>query len=115
MYIFILIVHIIASFILVAVILLQAGRGGDVAQAFGGGSSSTTIFGQKTSVFLTRATTVSAVLFLCTSLSLAVISSRRTRSLMEKIKIPAPVAEQKTTPITEPEKETARQTEEVPK
>ncbi len=94
MYTFILIIHIIASFILVAVILLQAGRGGGLAQTFGGGGGASTIFGQKASVFLTRATTVSAVLFLCTSLSLAMISSRKAKSLMERIKV---------APVTKPE------------
>ena len=69
---------------MVSVILLQAGRGGGLADTFGGGGGSQmTIFGQKASAFLTKATTVSAVLFLCTSLSLAVLSSRRQKSLME--------------------------------
>ncbi|MBN1405290.1 MAG: preprotein translocase subunit SecG [Candidatus Omnitrophica bacterium] len=90
MYIFILVIHIIASLILVAVILLQAGKGGGLAETFGGGSASSTIFGQKASVFLTRATTTSAILFLCTSLSLAVISSRRNISLMENVKLALP-------------------------
>lgn len=98
MYTFVLIVHIITSFILVGVILFQAGRGGGLAQTFGGGGASTTIFGQKTSVFLMRATTVSAVLFLCTSLSLAVISSRRAKSLMKRIKI-APITDTRETAI----------------
>lgn len=88
MYTVVLVIHIIASFVLVGVILLQAGRGGGLAQTFGGGGGSTTIFGQKASVFLTRATTVSAVLFLCTSLTLAIISSRRAKSLMERVKVP---------------------------
>ncbi|MFH1867636.1 MAG: preprotein translocase subunit SecG [Candidatus Omnitrophota bacterium] len=90
MYIFILIVHIIVSLIMVAVILLQAGKGGGLADTFGGGGSQTTIFGQKASAFLTKATTVSAVLFLCTSLSLAVLSSRRQKSLMEGANIIMP-------------------------
>ncbi len=88
MYTFVLVIHIIASFVLVGVILLQAGRGGGLAQTFGGGGASSTIFGQKASVFLTRATTVSAVLFLCTSLTLAILSSRRGKSLMQRLKVP---------------------------
>jgi len=91
MYIFILIIHIIASLVLIAVILLQAGRGGGLAETFGGGGSQMTIFGQKASAFLTKATTASAVLFLCTSLSLAYISSRRQKSLLENVRI-APIA-----------------------
>jgi len=89
MYIFILIIHIIVSLTLIAVILLQAGKGGGLADTFGGGGSSgTTIFGQKASDFLTKATTASAVLFLCTSLSLALLSSKRKKSIMEGVKIP---------------------------
>ena len=85
MYMFVLIIHIIASLVLVAVILLQAGRGGGLAETFGGGGSAfTTIFGQKMSSFLTKATAVCAVLFLCTSLTLAALSSRRAESLMGK-------------------------------
>jgi len=93
MYIFILLIHIAASLMLIAVILLQAGRGGGLAESFGGGGSQTTIFGQKATTFLTKATTVSAVLFLCTSLSLAVLSSKRQQSIMEKFKTPAPTTQ----------------------
>jgi preprotein translocase subunit SecG len=88
MYIFVLVVHIIVSLMLVAVILLQAGRGGGLADTFGGGAGSqTTIFVQKTTDHHTKATTVSAVLFLCTSLTLAFISSKRQKSLMRGIKV----------------------------
>lgn len=92
MYILVLIVHVIVSLVLIAVILLQAGRGGGLAETFGGGGSSqTTIFGQKASDFLTRATEVSAVLFLCTSLSLAFLSGKRKQSIMKNVKV-APVS-----------------------
>jgi preprotein translocase subunit SecG len=88
MYIFVLVIHIIVSLILVAVILLQTGKGGGLAETFGGGGSSqTTIFGQKSGAFLTKATEVSAVLFLCTSLSLAYLSSKRQRSIMDGVQV----------------------------
>ena len=92
MYTFVLVIHIIVSLILVAVILLQTGKGGGLAETFGGGGGSqATIFGQKAGAFLTKATEVSAVLFLCTSLSLAYLSSKRQRSIMDGIQaIPAP-------------------------
>lgn len=86
MYIFVLIIHIIASLVLVLVILLQAGRGGGLSEAFGGGAAQT-IFGTKAATFLTRATAVCAVLFLITSLSLAVLSGLRTKSLLERAPI----------------------------
>ena len=95
MYTLVLILHVIVSLILIAVILFQAGKGGGLADTFGGGGggggSQTTIFGHKASDFLTKATEVSAILFLCTSLSLAVLSSKRKKSIMENVKI-APVA-----------------------
>jgi preprotein translocase subunit SecG len=88
MYMFVLVIHIIVSLILVAVILLQTGKGGGLAETFGGGGSSqTTIFGQKSGAFLTKATEVSAVLFLCTSLSLAYLSSKRQRSIMDGVQV----------------------------
>ena len=86
MYIFVLVIHIIVSLVLVAVILLQTGKGGGLAETFGGGGSSqTTIFGQKAGAFLTKATEVCAVLFLCTSLSLAYLSSKRQKSIMDGV------------------------------
>ena len=43
-------IHVIVSLVLIAVILLQAGRGGGLSDTFGG-SSTQTLFGTKTSVF----------------------------------------------------------------
>ena len=85
MYIAILIVHLIVSLILIGVILLQAGRGGGLADI--GGSSSS--LGTRASTYLTKATTVCAVLFICTSISLAVLSAHQGRSLMQQARHPA--------------------------
>ena len=82
MYTFLIVLHVFVSIILILAILLQAGRGGGLSEMFGG-SSTQTIFGTSTTKFLTRATAVCAVIFLITCLSLAVLSSRRSRSLME--------------------------------
>jgi len=76
-------VHIIACLILIAVILLQAGRGGGLSETFGGMDSSQTIFGTKVSVFLTRATVVAACFFLLTCLVLGIMTSRRGKSLID--------------------------------
>lgn len=83
-------IHVIASLVLILVILLQAGRGGGLSESFGG-SSTQTLFGTKTSVFLTRATLVCAVVYVCTCLVLAVMTSHRGRSLVAKGPISAPV------------------------
>ena len=88
MTVLILVVHIIVSFVLIAVILLQAGKGGGLSDAFGGTSQQ--IFGTKSSAFLNRATSVCAILFLVTCLSLGALSSRGRRSLLEQVKPEAP-------------------------
>ena len=74
-------IHVIVSLVLIAVILLQAGRGGGLSETFGG-SSTQTILGTKTSVFLKRATATSAVIYILTCLTLAVLTSHRGRSLV---------------------------------
>ena len=76
-------VHVTTCLLLIAVILLQAGRGGGLSETFGGMDSSQTIFGTKVSVFLTRATVVAACLFLITCLVLGIMTSRRGRSLID--------------------------------
>lgn len=81
-------IHVIVSLVLIAVILLQAGRGGGLSETFGG-SSTQTLFGTKTSVFLTRATAASAVIYILTCLTLAVMTSHRGRSLVSSgVRIP---------------------------
>lgn len=83
MFIFLIVIHIFSCLFLVATILLQSGRGGGLSESFGAGGSTSTIFGTSASTFLQRATSVCAIVFLLTSLSLAILSSRRSRSLME--------------------------------
>ncbi len=86
MYTFLIAVHVIACIVLILTILLQSGRGGGLSEAFGS-SSTSTIFGTSASTFLQRATSTCAIIFLLTSLTLAVLSSRRSKSLMELEKI----------------------------
>ncbi|MBN2452872.1 MAG: preprotein translocase subunit SecG [Candidatus Omnitrophica bacterium] len=81
LYILVIAIHVVASLVLIAVILLQAGRGGGLSETFGS-SSTQTILGTKTSTFLKRATAVSAVVYILTCLTLAVMTSHRGRSLV---------------------------------
>jgi preprotein translocase subunit SecG len=73
--------HVFTCLILIAVILLQAGKGGGLSETFAGDSSQT-IFGTKASTFLTKATVVAATVFIITSLLLGIMTSRRGRSLI---------------------------------
>ena len=80
MYIVLIAIHIIICIILIATILLQAGRGGGLTEAFGG-ETAQQVFGSQAPIILKRATEVSAILFLVTSLLLGMVTARRGRSL----------------------------------
>ncbi|MBU1887845.1 MAG: preprotein translocase subunit SecG [Candidatus Omnitrophica bacterium] len=90
MYAFFVTIHVIASLFLIAVILLQAGRGGGLSDTFGG-SQMQNLFGTKSVNVLTRMTTISAALFIITCLALALISSHRNKSLVDNVKLPEAV------------------------
>jgi len=79
----ILTIHVIACALLIALILVQAGRGGGLVDTFSGVES---MLGTKTNTFLTRATTVLSIIFFITCLSLALLSAKQSRSLMKDIK-----------------------------
>ncbi|MGE5174996.1 MAG: preprotein translocase subunit SecG [Hyphomicrobiales bacterium] len=68
-------IHVLVCLALTITILLQSGKGGGLAGAFGGGSSQTLFGGRGAATFLSRATTVLAVIFFVTSLTLGVTSS----------------------------------------
>ncbi|MFA5353110.1 MAG: preprotein translocase subunit SecG [Thermodesulfovibrionales bacterium] len=72
---FITIIHVIVCFFLILIVLLQSGKGAEMGATFGG--SSQTLFGSRgASTFLNKLTTVSAVVFMLTSLTLAMVSSK---------------------------------------
>lgn len=66
----VLVVHFIVAFFLITVILLQSGKG-DIGAAFGAGGSQSLFGARGAATLLTKLTTVAAILFLMTSLSLA--------------------------------------------
>lgn len=104
LYVFLIVIHVIVSIVLILVILLQAGRGGGLSESFGL-SSTQTFFGTSAAKFLQTATSVCAVIFLLTCLSLATLSTQRSRSLMERQRLKQAVETQKTeTQKTEPVK-----------
>ena len=94
MIIFIIVIHVITCIALIGLVLIQRGRGAGLVESFAGVES---MFGTKTNVFLTRATTILSILFFVTCLSLALISIRQSKSLMGNIKVPAQQAPAPTT------------------
>ena len=70
--------------------LLQQGKGGDIASAFGGGGSQTAFGARSGATLLTRATSVLAVLFVVLSLALTTWGQRGGSSVVGGIDGPAP-------------------------
>jgi preprotein translocase subunit SecG len=76
MYILLLILHVIVCLFLIVVVLLQSGKAADLAGAFGGMGSQTAFGPRGSATLLSKATTISAVLFMVTSLSLSILATR---------------------------------------
>ena len=74
------VVHLVACAGLMISILLQSGKGGGLAGAFGGGSSQTLFGGRGAASFLSRASTILAVVFFMTSLTLGLSASHNATS-----------------------------------
>ncbi len=92
---FILIIHVLVCIALILIVLLQTGKGASMGAAFGG--SSQTLFGSPGAAgFLTKITTIAAVMFMMTSLLLAFWSTPQRASLTSE----QPVSEE-TIPVEE--------------
>ncbi len=90
---FIIVLHVIVSFALIFIILLQTGTGAGMGAAFGAGSSQTLFGSSGSSKFFTRLTTVAATVFMLTSLTLTIISAHRVKgTVMEGYSASKPVA-----------------------
>jgi preprotein translocase subunit SecG len=103
---FVTVIHVTVCIFLILVILLQAGKGGGMAGLGGGGGSQTVFGGRGSQSFLGRVTSVSAAVFMLTSVWLAYHSSK-SYSPQEK---PAPAGSTAPAqPAPQPEKQDATQ------
>ena len=90
---FIIALHVIVSFALIFIILLQTGTGAGMGAAFGAGSSQTLFGSSGSSKFFTRLTAIAATIFMLTSLTLTITSAHRVRgTVMEGYSVSKPVA-----------------------
>jgi preprotein translocase subunit SecG len=103
------VVHTLVCLALILIVLLQAGKGAEMGAAFGGASQ--TIFGSAGAMgFLSKLTTVAAVIFMITSLLLTFSSTRKASTVMKERPAPtAPTAPselpvQPPAPVPEPKK-----------
>jgi preprotein translocase subunit SecG len=69
-------IHVIVCLFLIIVVLIQQGRSADLAGAFGGQGSQTAFGPRAAANVLTRATTIAATVFMCTSIGLVVLMVR---------------------------------------
>ena len=85
MYVPILILHVVVCLLLIAVILVQGGRGG-MAETLGG-SGSQSLFGGGANVVMSKVTATGAAVFMLTCVSLALLSTHRGRSVIERTRM----------------------------
>ena len=84
MYTVLLIFHLLVSLLLIAAILIQAGKGSSMANIFGGGGMET-VFGAETPTILNRITSALAIIFIITCILLATLPGKLTqKSILRK-------------------------------
>ncbi|MFQ5897659.1 MAG: preprotein translocase subunit SecG [Candidatus Methylomirabilia bacterium] len=88
MYTILVVLHVFVSLGIIAIVLLQAGKGADIGSAFGGAGSQTVFGSMGTPTLLGKVTTGMAIVFMLTSLSLALLASQRGGSVVTE---PAPL------------------------
>src|ERR1043166_9665865 len=70
------IIHVLVCIFLIIVVLLQSGKAADLAGAFGGMGSQTAFGPRGSATLLSKATTISAIIFMLTSISLSIVATR---------------------------------------
>jgi len=98
------IIHIIVCLILIVAVLLQSGKAADLAGAFGGVGSQSVFGPRSATTLLSKMTTISAVLFMITSLGLWILSGKGGRSVVSGEE--APPRHETPAAATEPQKQT---------
>jgi preprotein translocase subunit SecG len=73
-------IHVLVCVFLIIVVLLQHGQSADIAAAFGGAGSQTAFGARAAGTVLSRATTYAAIAFMLTSITLSVMTTRRSLS-----------------------------------
>ena len=99
MFILIVMVHVLVSLIIIALVLLQAGKGADIGSAFGGTGSQAVFGSMSTPTVLGKLTTAVAVVFMLTSFSLAILAHKRASTIMPAT---APAKPPATAPASSP-------------
>lgn len=85
------VLHVIVAITVIALVLLQHGKGADMGAAFGSGSSGSLFGATGSANFLSRSTSIVATLFFLTSLGLAYfgLQQHKPTSVLERTTVPA--------------------------
>ncbi|WP_148193521.1 preprotein translocase subunit SecG [Pseudomonas syringae] len=75
--------HLLGALGVVALVLLQQGKGADAGASFGAGASNTVFGGQGTSTFLSKFTAILAACFFITSLGLGCFAKEKAQQLTQ--------------------------------
>ena len=97
LYYLVLTIYVITCLVLMLVVLLQQGKGGDIANAFGGGSSQAAFGARAGATVLSRATTVCAVIFVVGAVVLGILGNQDRGSVLggrQQPGAPAPAAKE---------------------
>ena len=86
------VLYVVVCLVLLMAILLQQGRGGDIASAFGGSGSQAAFGARAGATLLTRVTTVTAVLFMLGAMGLGILWQRGGGGSVVSGKTTAPVS-----------------------
>jgi len=94
--------HVLVCFILILVVLLQSGKGADLSGAFGGGGTQTAFGSRGPASFLSKATTIAAIVFMLTSILLSGVSTgSANKSIMDNTKgTAAPITRVPSAPVS---------------
>ncbi len=84
MYIVLTIVHVLACFAIIGIVLLQSGKGADIGSAFGGAGSQAVFGSMGTPTLLGKITTGIAIVFTVTSFTLAILGGERASSVVRE-------------------------------
>jgi preprotein translocase subunit SecG len=105
------VVHVLACFAIIGIVLLQAGKGADIGSAFGGAGTQAVFGSMGTPTVLGKITTAIAIIFTLTSFSLALLGGERSGSVVREAPqtpssstpaAPAPVAPAPAAPAPAP-------------
>src|SRR5262245_53641973 len=102
MFILLTVIHVIVCLFLIIVVLLQSGKAADLAGAFGGMGSQTAFGPRGSATLLSKATTISFVIFILTSMSLSILATKNAglgTTVLEEQSKPAPT---KSAPVPVP-------------